>query len=165
MSQYNRESYLSVTSDSGSTAQGYTWLIDYDDCEGIVDITSSIAYYPSTNPNVDNGYSEEIFTLTAGGFGTCDFTIAYAIPWQFTSFSKFEKQGGLVISIPIRVVDGDENPSSGGSSSGGSSSGGSSSGGSSTGGSTSGGSSSGSSSGSSGSSSGSSSTDSWINPN
>jgi len=91
LSQYNRESFLSVTSDSGSSAQGYTWLIDYDDCDGIVDITSSIVYYPSTNANVDNGYSEEIFTLTAGGFGTCDFTIAYAIPWQFTSFSKYDK--------------------------------------------------------------------------
>ena len=89
MSQYNRESFLKVTSDAGSASEGYTWLIDYDDCEGIVDITSGVVYYPSTNGNVDNSYSEEIFTLTAGGFGSCEFTIAYAIPWQFTSFSKF----------------------------------------------------------------------------
>ena len=74
-------------------------MVDHADCDGIVDITTNIEDYPSTNPNADNAYQEEIFTLTRTGLGTCDFTIAYAI------LSKFDSAKKNVISIPIRVVD------------------------------------------------------------
>ena len=111
LSPYSREAYLSATSDSGASAQGYVWVVDYDDCDRVLDITSSTAYYPSTDPEVDNSYSEETFTLTARTFGSCDFTIAYAIPWQFSDFDKFAKEGGRVITIPIRVVESEQTPS------------------------------------------------------
>ena len=54
------------------------------------------------------GYGEEIFTLTAKGFGTCLFRLAYARAWDFTTFEEFAEQNGYMISIPIRVLKEDE---------------------------------------------------------
>ena len=51
---------------------------------------------------------EEVFTLTAVGFGNCDFTIAYARVWEFTTFRNHKSSNGYTISIPIVVLANDE---------------------------------------------------------
>ena len=70
----------------------------------MVDIESGYVYYPPTGDDgFDAGHGEEIFTLTAERSGECDFTIAYARTWEFSNFDRYAKDGGYVISIPIRV--------------------------------------------------------------
>ena len=54
------------------------------------------------------GYGEEIFTLTAKGFGACVFRLAYARAWEFTTFEEYEEENGYMISIPVRVYKREE---------------------------------------------------------
>ncbi len=67
LSQYNREVYLKVTSNNGST--GYSWIIDHAACEGVATIESRYVYYePESDDGWDVGYGEEIFTVTGEKF-------------------------------------------------------------------------------------------------
>ena len=75
---------LKVASSNGST--GYSWLLDRENCDGIIDITNGYVFNPPTDGSSDIGFGEEIFTLTATGPGQCTFQIAYAEPSKFTSF-------------------------------------------------------------------------------
>ena len=86
--------FLKVTSNNGST--GYTWVIDQESCAGILDITSGYVYYPAVD-SFDVGYGEEIFTITATGFGQCAFRIAYAQAWTFTTFEEHIEENGYMI--------------------------------------------------------------------
>lgn len=49
-----------------------------------------------------------MFTLTATGFGQCDFTIAYARVWEFTTFRNHKNSNGYSISVPINVLSQEE---------------------------------------------------------
>ena len=49
-----------------------------------------------------------MFTLTATGFGQCDFTIAYARVWEFTTFRNHKNSNGYTISVPINVLSQEE---------------------------------------------------------
>ena len=98
---------LKVASSNGAT--GFSWLIDRDDCRGVIDITNGYVFVPpATNDGFDVGFGEEIFTLTATEPGACTFRIAYANPAQFTTFDDYENRNGLIISIPIEVGDAEE---------------------------------------------------------
>ena len=46
ISNYLKEAHFKVASNGGST--GYSWIVDYQSCDGIVDITTGYAQY-STN--------------------------------------------------------------------------------------------------------------------
>ena len=118
MSPQNKEVFMKVTSNNGST--GYSWIVD-DDCDQIVDIESGYVYYePDTNDSWDVGYGEEIFTLTAKKYGECTFKIAYARAWEWTNFADFEETNGYIIQVPIYVLSGSNtNGGSGGSNTGG----------------------------------------------
>ena len=106
LTEQDPEIYLKVTSNNGST--GYTWIIDHDGCDDVVDIDAGYVYYPPEDENsFDVGYGEEIFTLTAEGKGECNFRIAYARAWEFSSFEDYENQNGLIISVPVRVPFGE----------------------------------------------------------
>ena len=64
LSRVNPEAYLKITSNNGST--GYSWLIDTESCETILDIDVGYVYTePEDDANFGVGYGEEIFTLTA----------------------------------------------------------------------------------------------------
>ena len=54
---------------------------------------------------LDTGQGKEIFTLKAKSFGECNFRIAYARPKYFMSFEYQEAKGGLIITIPIQVIN------------------------------------------------------------
>ena len=41
LSKYMKEAHFKVASNGGST--GYSWIVDYESCEGIVDITTAYA--------------------------------------------------------------------------------------------------------------------------
>ena len=124
MSRENKIVYMKITSNNGST--GYSWIIDKQSCNGILDITQKYWYYePEENDGWDVGYGEEIFTLTALKFGNCDFRMAYARTWEWVDFRNHEKNNGYMIEIPITVLQSrfyDNDSSSGSSSSSGGSS-------------------------------------------
>ena len=103
LSQYNREIYMKITSNNGST--GYSWIIDHDACDDVVSVESGYVYYPASDEDsFDVGYGEEVFTITAEDYGQCVFRIAYARAWEFSGFEEYEQQNGYIITIPIRVI-------------------------------------------------------------
>ena len=101
---------MKVTSNSGST--GYSWIIDDKSCDGIVSIETGYVYYPADDESgFDVGYGEEIFTITKEDFGECTFRAAYAQPWAFSGFEDHVKNNGYIISIPIRVIEANDDNS------------------------------------------------------
>ena len=111
LSRVNPEAYLKITSNNGST--GYSWLIDTDACESILDIDVSYVYTePEDDSNFGVGYGEEIFTLTAQKYGKCMFRLAYARSWEFIDFETHRRQNGYLIEIPISVLTNDQRGSS-----------------------------------------------------
>ena len=92
---------LKVASSNGST--GYSWLVDRENCDGIVDITNGYVFNPPAANSTEPGFGEEIFTLTATGPGECKFQIAYAEPSKFVNFEDHANARGLLISIPVEV--------------------------------------------------------------
>ena len=100
------EENLKIASSNGAT--GFSWLIDREDCRGVVDITNGYVFTPpESDDGFDVGFGEEIFTLTAEEPGECVFRIAYANPSQFISFEDYANQNGLIIQIPIQVGEED----------------------------------------------------------
>ena len=82
-----------MASNNGST--GFSWLIDRQDCNDILDITTG---FVSNSDGFDTGFGEEIFTLTAVGEGDCTFRIAYANPDDRSfSFDEYANSNGLII--------------------------------------------------------------------
>lgn len=97
---------MKITSpnNSGSNLNsGYTWIINENACEGVIEIESGYEE-PEDLSGFDIGYGEYTFTITAKEYGSCDFKIAYSRAWEFTSFEDYTNKGGQIISIPIRVV-------------------------------------------------------------
>ena len=101
LSNVNKEAFLKVSSNQST---GYSWIVDYDDCEDILDITSGYVTYENDGNSFSGAGGEEVFTLTAVGYGKCDFTIAYARVWEFTSFKNHKNSNGYTISVPINVI-------------------------------------------------------------
>ena len=71
LSEHINEAHLKVSSNGGST--GYSWIVDFDSCAGIAEITSGYVELADDGANVIGGAGEEIFTITASGLGDCDF--------------------------------------------------------------------------------------------
>ena len=67
MNQYVKETHLMVNEDKG---EDYAWIVAGDDCEEVVEITQRQEW----------GH-RRLFVLTMKDFGSCDFTMAYAVPW------------------------------------------------------------------------------------
>ena len=112
LSKQNNVAYFKITSNNGAT--GYTWFMDKEACERIVDMESGYVYYePENNDEFDLGYGEEIFTLTAKKYGSCTFRIAYARSWEWVDFRNHENNDGYMLEIPIRVLQGSSSGSSG----------------------------------------------------
>ena len=106
LSNVNKEAFLKVSSNQST---GYSWIVDYDDCEDILDITSGYVTYEDDDSSFPTGAGgEEVFTLTAVGYGDCDFTIAYARVWEFKSFRDHKNSNGYTISVPINVITQEE---------------------------------------------------------
>ena len=107
LSRVNNEAYLKITSNNGST--GYSWLIDTDACEAILDIDTGYVYHEADDDtNFGVGYGEEIFTLKAEKYGKCVFRLAYARSWEFVDFETHRRQNGYLIEIPINVLTNDQ---------------------------------------------------------
>ena len=112
LSNVNNEAYMKITSNNGST--GYSWLIDTEACDAILDIDVGYVYHEAESEDgIDGiGYGEEIFTLTAEKYGKCTFRLAYARSWEFVDFETHEKENGYLIEIPINVLTNDQRGSS-----------------------------------------------------
>ena len=70
LSEHVSEAHLKVSSNGGST--GYSWIVDFDSCAGIAEITSGYVELTG-NANVIGGAGEEVFTITTSGVGSCIF--------------------------------------------------------------------------------------------
>ena len=70
--------HLSV--DSASDETSFAWLVDRNDCRGIIDITSGVILVgnDSSDDFASSDKFEEHFTLSAVGEGKCTFRMAYA---------------------------------------------------------------------------------------
>ena len=86
LSKQNNVAIFKITSNNGST--GYTWFMDRAECEKILDMDQGYVYYESGNNERDDGFGEEIFTLTAKNYGTCTFRLAYAFSWKWIDFEN-----------------------------------------------------------------------------
>ena len=107
LSRVNNEAYLKITSNNGST--GYSWLIDTDACDAILDIDTEYIYREADDDtNFGVGYGEEVFTLKAEKYGKCVFRLAYARSWEFVDFETHRRQNGYLIEIPINVLTNDQ---------------------------------------------------------
>lgn len=103
LSNQNKKAFMKVSSNQST---GYSWIVDYDDCRDILEITSGYVTYE--NDDFAGAGGEEVFTLTAVGFGECDFRIAYARVWEFKTFRDHENSNGYTIKVPITVISGEE---------------------------------------------------------
>ena len=107
LSRVNNEAYLKITSNNGST--GYSWLIDTDACDAILDIDTEYIYTEAEDDtNFGVGYGEEVFTLKAEKYGKCVFRLAYARSWEFVDFETHRRQNGYLVEIPINVLTNDQ---------------------------------------------------------
>ena len=107
LSRVNNEAYFKITSNNGST--GYSWLIDTDACDAILDIDTEYIYTePEDDSNFGVGYGEEVFTLSAEKYGKCVFRLAYARSWEFVDFETHKRENGYLIEIPINVLTNDQ---------------------------------------------------------
>ena len=97
------EESLKVASSSPTSA--YSWIIDRDNCRGIVDITSGFVAPAASDDGLSVDFGEEVFTVSALAPGDCTFQIAYAVPRDFVSFEDYRNVNGLIISFPIKVGD------------------------------------------------------------
>ena len=52
---------------------GYSWIVDFESCAGIAEITSGYVEYEGDGASEIGGLGEEVFTITASGLGDCDF--------------------------------------------------------------------------------------------
>ena len=100
LSQHVTEAHLKVSSNGGST--GYSWIVDFESCDGIAEITSGYVEFTGSDANVIGGAGEEVFSIRAIGVGNCNFQIAYAQSWNFGGFS--DNSNTYIISIPVRVL-------------------------------------------------------------
>ena len=55
--------HLKISSNDGST--GYSWIIDFEECAGIIDITSAYVSFQEDSSDFITGLGEEVFTLAA----------------------------------------------------------------------------------------------------
>ena len=107
LSRVNNEAYLKITSNNGST--GYSWLIDTDACDAILDIDTEYIYTEAEDDtNFGVGYGEEVFTVRAEKYGKCVFRLAYARSWEFVDFESHRRENGYLIEIPINVLTNDQ---------------------------------------------------------
>ena len=107
LSRVNNEAYFKITSNNGST--GYSWLIDTDACDAILDIDTEYIYTEAEDDsNFGVGYGEEVFTLSAEKYGKCVFRLAYARSWEFVDFETHKRVNGYLIEIPINVLTNDQ---------------------------------------------------------
>ena len=65
------EENLKVASSSPTSA--YSWIIDRDNCRGIVDITNGFVAPPETEDQFSTDFGSEVFTVTALAPGDCTF--------------------------------------------------------------------------------------------
>ena len=86
---------MKVTADKNLNDLGYTWIVDGNECGGFLHSRKSDPFFDS------NGLGTETIKLSAFGYGTCTFHIAYADP---ANFRGFETYPGQIISIPIYVL-------------------------------------------------------------
>ena len=75
---------MKVASTNGTS--GYSWLVDRENCTGIIDVTNEYFYNSASEDSVYFSFGIEIFTLTAQGPGECLIQLAYADPKNFASF-------------------------------------------------------------------------------
>ena len=87
---------MKVTADEALFDLGYTWIVDGNECGGFLHSRKTEPYFDS------NGYGTETIKLSAFGYGTCTFHIAYADPANFRGIDTYP---GQIISIPVYVLN------------------------------------------------------------